>query len=486
MKKTAKTILILLAVLAVLGGGLAALLLLPGEGEEASSSSAAESSSAPGETVMDRDKEDVASVSVKNQKGSYVLVPGGEGFTVEGYEDYELNNISVSDGAESLLSLEASKNLGSRDDLEEFGLAGESAVEVELQYKDGSSDQLVLGNTAGETSGRYLLKDGTVYIVSGVSEFLYKDVYSYFNITLYTVADRIAEAAEGEESSAAQAEEDILYNLKLSGTQFPEPVEIEYTDKVIGGYRIVTPIVAESGSDTFMDIMEDLKTLTADCAVAAKLTPELLKEFGLDEPAAVAEFDMNNEQHTLTVSAASDGVRYLTLDDRDVIYQVSGDAVTSWADATLMKLRLSYIFAPMIMNVEKLSLTVDGDMAYRYDITRTVNEEDSTEDNVKYDLFPKNAGGKDIDYKVYQKFYTKLISIAVLSTDKTAYEKEPAFRVEYTYFDGAGSDVIEFFPAGDDRYAVEFNGGFNGLVRKSEADKVMGLLPDVDANKPVE
>lgn len=485
MKKTTRNILIMLLVLAVLGGAAAWLLLSPPQEEADSSSSSSEVSQSSAESVMDREAAEVASISVENSEGNFVLVPDGEDFAIQGYEDGDVNTSALSYSANSLLSMASSKNLGSRDDLESFGLAGEKAVSVEIKYRDGSADQLILGNAAAETSGHYVLKDDTVYIVSGINEQLYGSIYGYFNTDLYTIEDRTEEITDDEGNTTTQAQEDILYNLKLSGSNFPEPIEIKYDTAKTSSYLITSPILAESGSDDFSAIMEALKAPAANSVVAVGLTEEVLNEYGLAEPFAKVEFDLNNTQHTMTVSKAdSEGFCYLLLDDRDTVYKVGKDAVSAWADTTLMELRMSYIWLANIMDVSKLAMTVEGDMAYSFDITREKDEEKSTEKSSSYNLFIKNAGGENIDYaECYQPFYKRLIGITVVSTDRVEYSGEPAFRVEYSYFEGAETDVVEFFAVGEDRYAAVVNGTFNGMVRRTDLDKVTALLPDLNANK---
>jgi len=485
MKKTTRNILIMLLILAVLGGAAAWLLLSPPQEEESASSSSSEVSQASKETVMNREKSEVASISVENSEGNFVLVPNGDGFAIQGYEDGDVNASALSYSADSLLTMDASKNLGSRDDLKSFGLAGEESVSVEIKYQDGSADQLILGNTAAETTGRYVLKDDTVYIVNGINSQLYGSMYGYFNTDLYTIEDRTGETTDDEGNTTTEKLEDILYSLKLSGSNFPEPIEIEYTTEMLSTYLITSPILADSGSDDFTAIMEALKAPVANSVAAVGLTEEILERYGLSEPYAKVEFDLNNTQHTMTVSKADDqGSCYLLLDDRDTVYQVSRDTVSPWADTTLMELRMSYVWLANIMDVSKLTLTAEGDMVYSFDIAREKNEEKSTENNPSYDLTIRNAGGENIDYATcYQPFYKRLIAVTVVTTDKVEYSGEPVFRVEYSYFEGIEDDVVEFFAVGEDRYAAVVNGTFNGMVRKAELDKVLAMLPDLNANQ---
>lgn len=479
MKKSVRNLLIMAAVLIVLGGAAALLRLLPGADADGTSSlsSPAETSSAVQENIMDTKTEDVSAISVKNSQDSFTFVPQGEDFTLKDYEDCELNTASIASSVQSLVTMPASKNLGIRDNLEDFGLAGENAVEVEVTGKDGSAQKLVLGNAAGESTGRYVLKDNTVYIAANVADLLYGSKFGYFSTFLYSVEDRTRTVTDENGSQSIETLADILYSVKLSGSNFPEEIEIEYNEDATSVFYMTKPVKAESGSTGFENMTAALKAPTATEVVAAHLTEETLEEYGLTEPFAKVEFKLNEDSHTMTVSGAGlDGSRYLQLDDRDMIYKVSGSAVADWAETNVLKQRMSYICLPNIKNVSSLSLTVNGDMAYGFTATRTVNEEKSTEDSTEYDLSIKNAGGREIEYETYRSLYQDLISVAVLSTDREEYNGAPLLRVEYEYFDGSAGNTVEFYAIENDRCVALLDGEFNGVVRKTEVDKVVSQL----------
>lgn len=480
MKRTGKYILIMLAVLLVLGGAVALLTLLPTEeGEE---SSLAEESAAEQITLLDRDPAEVKSVEVENSTGSFSLVPVKSGsdvsFTLKDYEEYDLNTSLLTANVRTLLTLRASKDLGGREDLDAFGL-GKDAASVTISYSGGDSETLLLGGNAGESVGKYVLKDNTVYIASGVPVNLFDSKFSYFNTSIYIVPDRveITEDQEGGEQETTAV--DILYSATLSGAAFPEPVSMEYTDKATSTYLITEPIMAETGNSSFDELVAALKTLTADSVVEAGLTEEVLRRYGLDEPDAQVSFNMNDSEHTLAVSAKdSGGNRYLLADGRDVVYQVSNSLVEKWAESSVSSLRMSYVWIPNIKNVEKLRITVDGDQVYEYHITRTKNEEKSTEDTIQYDLTVKNAGGEDVSYAdAYQPFYQKLISLAVFSQDQGELEAAPEVKAVYEYF-GGGSDTVELYKVKDgNRYAAMLNGKFNGQIRGTEVSAMRETIP---------
>lgn len=485
MKKTIRNLLILLAVLAVLGGAVAALVLLPNQtgSEEENSSSVAEDSSAAEElTLTDRVSADVASLTVENKEGTFRLIPGAGStetspeFVPEGYEEYPINTSVGKSNVAVLTTLTATRDLGEQEDLESFGLAGEDAAVVTLEYKDGETVQMVLGNEAAATSGRYVLKDGRVYIAANIGDELFGSVFGYFNTGLYTVA-KLTETVTDSDGNVSDKETDNrMISLSLSGSNFPEAVNVVFRKTDVNEYVMTEPMMAESNTDAFQDLISSLATMTATGVADAGLDEEKLEKYGLAEPFAKAEFNMNNEEHTVTVSSLNgDGERYLLLDDRDIVYRIGRETVAPWAECRVIDLRQSYIWLPAISQVQKLTFTVDG-TEYGFTTTRTKNEEESTEKRITYDQTVQNAEGKDLDFEKYQNVYVELISLPAFTVDRVEWSGAPALKVKYDYFDGNG-DELAFYLTEQGRYVVTLNGKFNGQARKTEVDQIISQIP---------
>lgn len=502
MKKNLRYLIIMLAVLVVLGGGAAALLLTqPTESDEDSSST----SSTTTETVIDREDSEIASIQVKNPSASFTLLPLEQEtasseessateetvqFTIDGYQDYDVDTSGVTSAASGVSSVIASKNLGEQEDLEQFGLSGDAATQVTVTYNDGTTDEFTVGNEAGESTGRYLLKDGVVYISSSFSDSLLGSPLDFLSKEVYAVDDLVEEVTDEDGNTTENTVTDVLYHMELTGTHLEEPIVVEYDETKISTYLITQPVIAESGSNQFSEMLTALKSLTADSVAAVGRTQENLEKYGLAEPYTQIVFNMNGEDHTLAVSEKnSDGNRYLIADDKDVIYVVASDTVTSWADADLMDLRMSYVWLPNIKDVSAMTLTVNGDTEYRFSAEQVLNEEESTEDEPVYDLNVTNADGETVDYENYQDLYQAVLSLAVLSNDKVTYdENAPVLEVTYEYFDGSDPDTITYCAVEDqnERYAALLNGAYNGLVRRSEVAKVLEYVELVNQNQPIQ
>ncbi len=489
MKKTVRNILIMAGVLVVMGLACLTLWLTKPQAEEISSSSAASTVS---EKVLSVEASEVSGILIENEKGSFKLIPDPAAseddevsFTIEGLQKYKLNTSLISSVSRASLDITAKRDLGELTDLQEFGLSGNGKAKITVELKNGESNELILGDDAAGGSGKYLMKDGVCYVVTSMGSAFLSGKAEFLSTDIYEIADLTKESTNSEGSAVEVKDADVLYRILFTGTNFPEPIEIVQDKKLIGGYRVTTPITAEAGTEWFSNLITDLKSLSVTQAVAVEVTGDQLSQYGLDTPFAQIEFDLNGEKHTLKVSEEDGGNnRFLMADDADVVYQVTSDTVANWAEATLMDLRTSYVWLPNINEVEKLTLTFGGKTNV-FSITRTEDEERSTEANKVYNLSIKGPDGKEISYSAtYQPFYQKLISISVLSTESAESGKTPAFTAKFEYFDGREETLMEYYPIeGQDRYAAYLNGGYSGQTRRSSVDNVTALIEKLCANE---
>ncbi|MEG1426089.1 MAG: DUF4340 domain-containing protein [Oscillospiraceae bacterium] len=482
MKKTTKYILITLAVLLVLGGAFAVLYFTDPkrtESEETSSSSAA-----PATSFINKKQEDVTSVTVKNPLSEFTIlqtekpaesapVESSEAsaaendfaYTIQGYEKYKLKESTLGAAVENACNMISAKDIGTVDDLAKYGLSGKDAGTVTVNFKDGTKETFTVGIEAGETAGRYVLYGDKVYI-SSVNTVFVTSLYASFENFNYTVADMTDESGQNPYS--------ILNKLSLSGTNFPEPIEITYSEDK-AEFRMTSPFNTDCGISAMDELMQKMKTLSATSIVKANATQADLKEYGLDVPFATTAFTINEESHTLSVSEKKvDGARYMIADgDNTLIYTVKAEDVAPWAETTSFKLRNPYVFLPMIVSVNEFTIEAGGKTC-TVELARTVNKEKTTETQTIYDYTAKKDG-KDIVYEDVTKFYMSMISIAALNTEETPYADTADVKFTFRYYEG-NEDVLEYRKTADDRYVALLNGTYSATVRKTSIDEFQTAL----------
>ena len=169
----------------------------------------------------------------------------------------------------------------------------------------------------------------------------------------------------------------------------------------------------------------------------------------------------------------ADGNRYLIYSGIDAVFQIANSKVTAWADADPFLLQSTLTLLPNIVDVHTMELTMNGE-TYSFTIDRTVNEEDSTEDNTVYDYTVTSGDGTALDYEEnFKHFYLALISITVSEDTQDMPEGEPTLTCTYTYQDKPGSDTIEYYRVSDRRYAIVENGQLMGLALSDDVDLAM-------------
>ena len=469
MKKNTKYLALALGCVVVLGGAVAALTLTGGSGEDTASSSAA--STAETIPLIDKTEEDLASVTITYEQGSFTIhartettvesVASGSSeapeettqvvYSVDELDGLTLDDSAVEGIAGDAYSLNAQKDIGVVEDLSEFGL-DPAAATVSATFQDATSDNVYLA----------YLDDG---ILGSVNDLADTAIYEL------EVAQDDSEAASNAAMAGVSSEYAIINELHLSGTAFEQEVTMYYEEGT--GYMLSEPRQATADSTKASDIATALTSLSADSLVKYHPTEEDLQEYGLAEPAVVCEFTANGqpETHTISVSAVDgDGNRYLMYGGIDAVWLVSNDTVTAWADADPFYLQSTLNLMPNIVTVETMTLTLDG-QEYKFTLQRQVDEEASTEDSTEYIYTVTNADGLELDYEEnFKHFYLTFISILTAEDYDQMPTGEPYLTCTYTYFDEEGSDTIEFYKVSDRRYATVENGDLKGLALSDTVD----------------
>lgn len=480
MKKQTKNIIIALAVLLVLGIAAAVLLVMPENDPLGVEDTPAQTTDEP-EVLIDHVITDVKQIVLENGlvDETWTLIPTKDenaqelnnAFTFKGWEDEDVNLSEALSAARTFYTLYSVKEIGEVEDLSEYGLNGDGTIKAEVEYLDGTKDTIIVGSAAGESSGRYALIDGKVYIAA-FSEVLAQKQVDFINTEVLTIA-----AAQSDEVQNALASEveNTMGHMRFSGTNYPEEILLQASDDSVLKYEVSEPIFTGANETQINAIMEQVMSVTASGVAVVNATEEDLNVFGLDKPTAVIDFEINDEAHVLKLGSRVNGQYSLMVDDRDTIYVVAESSVDSWANKTIYDFRDGFVRLISIFNIEKLTVE-DASGKDVYDIERVKNEERSTEEMPYYDL-SVTKDGKEVDYDTaYQPFYTDMLSVYVLNEDiPEKPEGEPIYRVEFEHVDNGGTEVIEYYAVADNdrRCAAVVNSEVVGTVRRSDIEDLM-------------
>ncbi len=485
MKKTTRNLLICGAGVLVLGGAVAALLLTNPGGEEESSAPAAETVS-----LISRPEEDLASLHVENEKGSYTITT----YTVE-----EESTVTNEDGEEETVvetdtenrvdelgdlpystyvvdamyetgySLNASKDVGEVENLGDYGLADPQAT-VTANYTDGTSFTLLVGSaSAGDAASYYVCADGESHVyVASLDERVFFAAEEFVRDTITNI-----QSADGESTP-------VFTELTLSGANFPEPITVTGNDA-----GLTTAASAGKSADidstTVNNVTTALCSLSAQGAAVLHPTEEQLAEYGFTEPRAVAEFTAEGAEYRLVVGGSLDAkTDYVMLDGRDVIYTVAHDNVSAWTDVTAFEMMTKFILLPMITDVDRMTVTLEDGVEHEFIITREVDEDRTTEDRTAYN-YTVTGDGEPVTYENFQTYYQSVIMVQLIEPTDEVPTVEPNVSVTYEYYDDTGKepDCIEFYEQRDRRYLVTLNGEVCGITPTSSAQIFEDFTPRI-------
>jgi hypothetical protein len=475
MNTSKRNLMIVAVCVVVLGGVTAALTLTPG------AKAGTASSTASTETIelVSKKSEDIVSMSVKNKKGSYTLIPvvtpssstsaasgassaeaASTTYSIKELAGVPIDSSAASQVVQNGFSLVATKNLGAVTNLEEYGLKDPQAT-VEVSFKDGSTYNYKIGSVCSTDSASYYMcgeNSNNVYVVGVDGGIL--DSVNYF----------VSKDVLAVTSSSGTND---FTKITLSGKNYAKPVTIQKTDSVTS---ITAPISTQTDDTKLTALETALATVTATSVEAVNPDAAALKKYGLDTPSAVAEFTVNKGNYKVIAGAQNGDNYYVMLDKGNAVYLVSKDSAGAWVNTSAFALRSKLILMPNIATVKSITVT-QGTTPAVLTIARTKDEKTSTEDKPAYTYKVTGTSGKELAYDTnYKKFYESLISLELLEEANTKPSGKPDYTIQYAYYDKSNTDTVEFYKSGDRRYTAVLNGQVCGTVVSTDLEKVSSKL----------
>ncbi len=480
MKKQTKNIIIALAVLLVLGIAATVLLLMPpAEDPYDVDEPTAQTQDEP-YLLINNEITDVKQVVIENGlvDETWTLVPmmdenaqaQNNTFTFKGWEDEAVVHTEALSAARSFYMLYAVKDMGEVENLADYGLDGDGTIKAVVDYLDGTKETIIVGDAAGESTGRYTLYNGEVYIAA-FSEMLVQKQVDFIDPSVLTIPIPGDATLNGVTTEV----ENTMGHMRFSGKNYPEEILLQKSEDPVLKYEVSEPIFTGANETKINEMIKQLMSITANAVAAVNATDEELKVFGLDEPTAVIDFEINDEAHVIRLGSKLNGEYSLMIDDNDTVYIVAESDVDTWANNALYDLRDGFVRLVNIFDVQKLTVE-DASGKDVYDVERVKNEERSTEELPYYDL-SVTKDGKAVDYKTaYQPFYTDMLSVYVLNealVEKP--EGEPMFTASFEHVGNGGTEVVEYYamPDNDRRCVAVVDGEAVGVVRMSDVEDLM-------------
>ncbi len=506
LSKTTRTVIIAAAVLLVLGVVCMLLYFTQPDGETESEGSSVSSEPDTSVVITDKEGDNVQSLYVSNQSGSYtfnrlekmVTSTDDDGNVTASSEYYWLseqmgeltpNSTTVKAFMNSLAGLTAKNTVEENaEDLDKYGLENPLST-VNIQFDDKTEKTLLFGiENPASTNLTYFREEGsnTVYQASSYS------VNKVFN----SISDFVAlTLTEGYNTQNPQELDYLIIERK----DLEEKVEIRYMydmdeiqqdeDSVVttfNSHRLVAPITCEVETNAGQTICYGLYGLTAAYCVSVEANDSLLEATGLDDPfcritfkyggkrrvllfgdAIITSTDTENEDTPTLTSVTG---YYGMIEGEPGIYAFPTSSVP-WYTFKIQDIMSRRPISPYIYTVDTLYITTpEGD--YEFKVTG-----DADNHSFKY-------GDKELDDYNFKAFYQHLIASIGEELFMTDDSYEPYITVKFTYRDeyeeiyGRKQDIIEFYQSDDRKNIIRVNGSVLFKVRQIYTER---LLTNLDA-----
>jgi hypothetical protein len=473
--KRAKSLIALGAAVVLLAGAYL-LVTLPGGEEEESPATEEESI-----ILYECDKENITEFTLDRAEGSWSVEvewqkPADEEedaeavFTLKGYPDTPVNDTTINGVLANVSSLKAVGVVESQtpSDLAPYGL-DPAVVTATVKFTDGSSEVFYLGNETPAGNSYYMMKraDPAVYEV----KLLYGNRFSY------TLKDLVKTSVVPTIDTATL--ERLV--LKREGQPDIEAVTYETSDDQarigVSGFKIISPFTRPKDIDTeaFGAFLKDIAAIQMDDIVSLGTEKD---QYGLSEPRM--ELLLKDSENTLRLyfgdDYGDDQVACI-VEGYTPIYAVNKDKIAFLEDADPMALADSFVLLPLIDDVDKIEVTVEG-KAHTMTIERRTEkaEEEGKEDKVVETFF---LDGEQKDVDVFRKTYQALIGVTAdtYTDDLALAEGETVVSITY-YFNKPGTSpiTVSYHAYDADFYAGAVDGDTQALVAKRKIEKMTSAL----------
>lgn len=442
MDKLTRTVTIIVAIIIAVSAVLLAFFLTRSNEQSDASSTPVETDEKA--TLVSPNVEHIQSMTVTNQYGTYTIVPFGdihsdsdvfytiEGTNIDALDIYTIQNI-VKYGCNPV----STNNIGSVENLSEYGLDTPTAT-VSVVYEGGETYDYHIGNAINEKSDKYYMcakNSSNVYIIMLEPDMLGK-LDNLLNKTIFSISqyDYINkndyDAAENGFSQITIMNSNLTKELvyeKVSGKTYRLP-----------DYPVIKP------NDTTLDsIKASLESLKADEVVASSANEEELEQYGLKEPASYISFVVNQQAYELLIGNKMDDMYYVKKADTDIVYKVSSDKISAFADATFFSLTNSGVYATDETDFSSFEIEYGGQSATII-LEREEDQNKSTESK-KYYLYKPFLNNAEMDEQKYTSFLSAIQSIAVEQNTDLTTEGEPTLKITIKHFDTDRIDTISFY-----------------------------------------
>lgn len=421
MKKQAKGIVALSAILvAMLGGSFAYMKLNPEKTEDKADTPELLATVENSESMVIIDdngqKGIVSKAVIKNSSGEMYLTlkaePTDDGsaalYSLDGYNDIKIDETMLSTLVNNGNGLIASSIIAENcDDIAKYGF-DEPVATVEFTYRSGNTVKFYVGDTSPSDSGEYVMVEGKkdVYLVQSSKLLNYSNSVNDFVDTtvLESTPDGIQQPVKSLRIERKDMDIDILIEYDVSS-------EDAYSGGTASAYKMIEPAENYLKAETSTGVISGMFGLIASKADVLHCTEDDIKNAGLDEPFCKVTAECGEDIYVLLLSEQftdDNGKKccYCMIDGGNIIYIINTDN-TPWLTVQPVDIATSQLITSYVWNVTELTVSGGSENA-KFVIAPIVKEEVSESPSASD--FNVTLNGEKIVSESYRKFYQFLVS----------------------------------------------------------------------------
>ena len=520
MKKNIRLIILLILAVLVLAAGLIVVLNLPdpqGGGNTKVSDNA-------DLLLYDKTSLDAEEISVSNSGGDYVLVGYSYKDKVSGQESSESSESSKKESSASESSenkredaetsslgikmyytmqdyenIELSKNMTdqlsyqcscltalklvdkSGSKYAEYGL-DKPVSTVKTVFSDDSEETIYIGREAPDNQGLYCRRgnDKNVYLVQAAS-------VNMFLVKKFQMFDKTISAEYSEMINDEDKNEIVM--LSFDGKAYDKAIKIDSGDDLAlnSKYKMHSPNHEICAQEFVQKTGESLYGLSGSEVVAANITAEEKKKYGLDDPYLKINVKaLDGSTVTLYASKADkDGKCCVMNEEEKLIFRMDKDEISKWYGLEYKDFLANAIVMPNIDYMTGIKIWYDGE-----DTDITIKNEKKLND-----LFEEivsttaTVNGKRINFINLDNFLKNLAGMTRKSMDINSvdgYEKQASFVFSYQKDKEKLSDELVIYKNGKGEYAVTLNGMVECTVDAEYVNKLLPQIKMIGGDKEIE
>jgi len=483
-KRLLSVIAAFLAVAILIGGTVAVVKLIP---EKQTEESDPYSDNSIEVTALELD--DIDSVTVKNSKSTFKLVPirtekKSESsddeteletvWTVEGTDKSLTSSPAIAGVVETAASLSAMSEITGRTE-SDCGFDKPSFV-VDISTKE-KSIKLNFGALSADGIGYYLQIAGEdkIYLVE-------YSLAQNFEFSLLDMADTTSiPGIVTDDVNVKYVSEGTLTSfdsITVSGKNFPQAMVIEPNNdsSELGqyfNYSITAPQarVADKVDKVFNLFVNGL---TVSGAYALDVSAQSLKEVGLDAPYITATIKLGDYSLTYKIAKVDNEYCAVITNNSKIIHKVSASSI-EFLDYNTESFYSNMAYLKSIMDLSNLTLTA-ADESYSFDIKYDKDKED--------DQFDITYKGNKISSEFFQNFYQDFVGVTYTDFKEDCDISNIELSVTVTFLDGH-KETVSYAKDSATKYACVINGKCLGRVSSADVSRLLKDIRNVAQNKDI-